>query len=118
MIGWAGKLLLVQPTHARRRARWSRPLGLSRDNAWLALSTLLYGASVGFYQYVIPLDVAGLGANPDQVGLALAIGNSGAIVGLIVGGVIVNRFAYRPQIILSWLVSVVSGIAFVAAWSW
>jgi predicted MFS family arabinose efflux permease len=110
--------VLVQPSRARARSRFSRPLGLSRDNAWLAVSTLLFGASVGFYQYVIPLYVAELGANPDQVGLALAIGNSGGILGLIVGGAIVNRFPYRPQIILSWLVTVAAGVAFVAAWSW
>jgi predicted MFS family arabinose efflux permease len=110
--------VLVQPSRVRARTWLSRPLGLSRDNAWLAVSTLLLGASIGFYQYVIPLYVAELGASPDQVGLALAIGNSGGIVGLVVGGAIVNRFAYRPQIVLSWLVSVVSGIAFVAAWSW
>jgi predicted MFS family arabinose efflux permease len=93
-------------------------LGLSRDNAWLAMSTLLYGAAVGFYQYVIPLYVADLGATPDQVGLALAVGNSGGIIGLLVGGVIVSRFRYRPQIVLSWLVTALSGVLFVIAPSW
>ena len=101
-----------------RHSRRGRPLGLSRDNAWLSVSTLLYGASVGFYQYVLPIYISQFGATPDQVGLALAIGNSGGIVGLIVGGAIVNRYDLRAQIILSWLMAAIAGLCFVFAWSW
>ena len=101
-----------------RDSRRGRPLGLSRDNAWLAVSTLLYGASVGFYQYVLPIYIAQFGATPEQVGLALAVGNSGGIVGLIIGGAIVNRYNLRYQIILSWLMAAIAGVFFVFAWSW
>jgi MFS family permease len=95
-----------------------KPFGLSRDNAWLALSTLLFGASVGFYQYVLPLFLSQLGANPDQVGLGLAVGNAGAIPGLLLGGAIVNRYSLRWQIITSWAVTALGGLLFVLAGSW
>jgi predicted MFS family arabinose efflux permease len=91
---------------------------LSHDNALLALSALLFGASFGFYQYVLPLFIASLGADPDQVGLALAIGNGGSVVGLLVGGVIVNAVGYRPQMIASWVVTVIATGLFVIARSW
>lgn len=100
------------------RARSTGPFGLSRDNTWLALSTLLYGASVGFYQYVLPLYLEQLGASPDQVGLGLAIGNSGAVVGLLVGGILVNRYGLRRQILASWGLTVAAGMLLVAAGSW
>jgi predicted MFS family arabinose efflux permease len=100
------------------RRRPFRPLGLSRDNALLALSTLLFGASFGFYQYVLPLFIASLGASPDQVGLALAIGNSGSVVSILIGGLFVDRYSYRWQMIVSWGMSVVATAIFVVAWSW
>jgi predicted MFS family arabinose efflux permease len=82
------------------------------------LSTLLYGASIGFYQYILPLYMSSLGATPDQVGFGLALGNSGSIVGLLVGGALVNRFELRLQIIISWALTCLSGVMFVVAWSW
>jgi predicted MFS family arabinose efflux permease len=103
---------------SRRRLRGFRPLGLSRDNTFLALSTLLLGASFGFYQYVLPLFISSLGASPDQVGLALAIGNSGGIVSILVGGVFVDRFSYRWQMIVSWVLTAIGGGLFVVAGSW
>jgi predicted MFS family arabinose efflux permease len=105
----------VAPTTGRSSFR---PFGLSRDNTLLALSTLLFGASFGFYQYVLPLFIASLGAGPDQVGLALAIGNSGSIVSILVGGLFVERYSYRWQMIVSWAMSALATALFVVAWSW
>ena len=42
-------------TRERAPTRGFRPLGLSRDNSFLALGMLLWGATMGFYQYVLPL---------------------------------------------------------------
>src|SRR5712692_1995256 len=95
-----------------------RPFGLSRDNALLALSTLFFGASFGFYQYVMPLFISSLGATPDQVGLALGIGNSGSVVSILVGGLFVERYSYRWQMIVSWAISAVATAMFVVAASW
>jgi DHA1 family multidrug resistance protein-like MFS transporter len=95
-----------------------RPLGLSRDNSILLLAMLLAGGAIGCYQYILPLYAAALGANPDQVGLTLAIGNSGAIVGIAAGGLFVNRFSYRGQIWVSWLLVIPAYILYVFAQSW
>src|SRR6266567_6983944 len=103
-------------SEAKRRP--FRPMGLSPDNALLALSTLLFGASFGFYQYILPLFIASLGASPDQVGLALAIGNSGSVISLLIGGLFVERYSYRWQMIVSWAMSAVATGLFVVAWSW
>jgi predicted MFS family arabinose efflux permease len=79
---------------------------------------LLAGGAIGCYQYILPLYAAALGTNPDQVGLTLAIGNSGAIVGILAGGLFVNRFSYRGQICWAWLGVVPAYILYVFAQSW
>jgi MFS family permease len=103
---------------ARAPTRGFRPLGLSRDNSFLALGMLLWGATMGFYQYVLPLYLAELGATPDLVGLALAVGNVGSVVAILVGGLLVDRYSRRKQIILSLLLSVIAVAIYGLAPSW
>jgi predicted MFS family arabinose efflux permease len=79
---------------------------------------LFAGGAIGCYQYILPLYASALGANPDQVGLTLAIGNSGAIVGILAGGLFVNRYSYRSQICVGWLAYVPASILYVFAQSW
>src|SRR5262249_15400065 len=85
-------------TRERAPTRGFGPLGLSRDNSFLALGMLPWGATMGFYQYVLPLYLTELGASPDLVGLALAIGNVGSVVAILVGGLLVDRYSRRKQI--------------------
>jgi predicted MFS family arabinose efflux permease len=103
---------------ARRPSSAFRPFGLSRDNALLGLAMLSAGGAIGCYQYILPLYASALGANPDQIGLTLAIGNSGAILGILAGGLFVNRFSYRSQICVAWLAYVPASILYVFAQSW
>jgi predicted MFS family arabinose efflux permease len=79
---------------------------------------LFAGGAIGCYQYILPLYASALGANPDQVGLTLAIGNSGAILGILAGGLFVNRYSYRSQICIGWLAYVPASILYVFAQSW
>jgi predicted MFS family arabinose efflux permease len=105
-------------TTPRRPRSALRPLGLSRDNALLGVAMFFAGGAIGCYQYILPLYTAALGANPDQVGLTLAVGNSGAIVGILAGGLFVNRFSYRGQIWVAWLGVVPAFSLYVFAQSW
>lgn len=93
-------------------------LGMGRDNAVFMLAYVLSGAAGGLYLHVLPLYVESLGASPDQVGLALALGAAGGMAATLAGGAVAERFSYRIQILGAWSLSVGGLAVYAVAPSW
>lgn len=79
---------------------------LNRDLRILFWSVFLWTFGLGIYNYVWPLFLQNLNANPADVGLVYSIGFLSIAASMIPGGILANKYNLRPLIILGWVVSI------------
>jgi len=91
---------------------------IGRNNQLFMLANFLFAFGTGLWLNLRPLYLADLGATPEQIGLALAIGGLSAGFMPIPAGIISDRFGPRRVIIFSWLVALLGAILSALAPTW
>jgi MFS family permease len=86
---------------------------IGRNNRLFMLANFIGALSVGLSMNFRPLYLAHLGASPEQIGAALALGSTTSIVGPFLGGILSNRIGPKRVILIMWSMSVL-GFAIMA----
>jgi predicted MFS family arabinose efflux permease len=86
---------------------------IGRNNRLFMLANFIGALSVGLSMKFRPLYLARLGASPEQIGTALALGSATSIIGPFVGGILSNRMEPKRVILIMWSMSVL-GFAIMA----
>src|SRR5215472_120280 len=102
--------------------RLSNPLGpvqrLPRDLQLLFWSLFVWSFGLGLYNYVWPLFLQDLNADPSQVGIVFSIGFLAAAASMFPGGILANKYELRALLIAGWVLSIPPPIMFYLAGSW
>ena len=75
---------------------------LPRDLRLLFLALFLWTFGLGVYNFVWPLYLTQLNANPEQVGLVTSVGAVSAAVSMIPGGILASKYDAKILLILGW----------------
>jgi MFS family permease len=95
------------------------PLGaLNRDLKILFWATLIWTFGLGIYNYVWPLFLKSLNANPADVGLVYSIGFLAIAASLIPGGILANKYDLKPLVVLGWVVSIPVPLIYYFSHTW
>lgn len=81
---------------------------LSRDNRLLALALVLWGVGEGLFVYFPTLYLQELGANPNEIGNALALAELTAGLSHIPAGYLADRFGRKQVLVAGWGIGVVA----------
>jgi MFS family permease len=93
-------------------------LRLPRDLQLLFWSLFLWSFGYGLYNYVWPLFLEDLNANPSEVGLVFSIGFIAIAASMIPGGILANRYELRGLLIIGWALSLPPPLMYYFAKSW
>lgn len=91
---------------------------LNRDLNILFWSTLIWTFGLGVYNYVWPIFLEGLNADPSQVGLVYSIGYIAIAASMIPGGLLASKYDLKPLIVLGWAVSIPVPLIYYFAHTW
>src|SRR5213594_842554 len=91
---------------------------LPRDLRLLFLALFLWTFGLGVYNFVWPLFLTQLNANPQQVGLVTSIGAVSAAVSMIPGGILASKYDAKILLILGWAGSIPCPLLFYYAGIW
>ena len=91
---------------------------IGRNNQLYMVANFLFAFGTGLWLNLRPLYLADLGAAPQQIGLALAIGGISAGLLPIPAGIIADRFGPRRVILISWLAAFLGAVMTAIAPSW
>ena len=98
------------------------PLGsvqqLPRDLKLLFLSFFLWSFGFGLYNYVWPIFLRDLNADPSQVGLVLSIGFLAIAATMIPGAILANRYELRLLLVIGWALSIPVPLLYYFARTW
>ncbi len=83
-------------------------MGISRDNRVLMAALFLWGMGEGLFVYIQPLYLRELGADPAQIGGALAAAAAAAILFHLPAGYLADRFGRKQVLLLGWLMGIFS----------
>src|SRR5712692_2579779 len=95
---------------------WGR--SLPRDLRLLFFSLFLCTFGLGVYNFVWPLYLTQLSANPEQVGLVASVGEVAAAVSMIPGGILASKYDTKFLLILGWAGSIPCPLLFYYAGIW
>src|SRR3989442_3709192 len=95
---------------------WSR--SLPRDLRLLFFSLYLWTFGLGVYNFVWPLYLTQLNANPEQVGLVASVGALSAAVSMIPGGILASKYDAKFLLILGWAGSIPCPLLFYYSGIW
>src|SRR6266849_11148805 len=102
--------------------RWMSMLSfggtLPRDLRLLFFSLFLWTFGLGVYNYVWSLYLTQLNANPEQVGLVSSVGYFAAVISMIPGGILANKYDNRTLLIIGWAMSIPVPIIFYFSRTW
>ena len=102
-----------------RRLNLLRPvLSLPRDLQLLFWSFFLWSFGYGLYNYVWPVFLEGLNADPGQVGLVFSIGFVALAACMIPGGILANKYDLKTLLIIGWILSLPPMIMYYYARTW
>jgi MFS family permease len=93
-------------------------LGLDRDNFFIMLSMLFWGAGEGLWFYLQPLYVKGLGADSLQIGFVLSLAPVLMILVLIPSGILADRYGRKKMMIAGSLMGTVAVLLLALARDW
>ncbi len=93
-------------------------LRLPRDLQLLFWSFFLWSFGYGLYNYVWPLFLENLNADPSQVGLVFSIGFLAVAACMIPGGILANKYELKALLIIGWLLSLPPLINYYYARTW
>ncbi len=91
---------------------------LPRDLRLLFLALFLWTFGLGVYNFVWPLYLTQLNANPEQVGLVASVGAVSAAVSMIPGGILASKYDAKILLILGWAGSIPCPLLFYYAGVW
>ena len=91
---------------------------MSRDNRIVAFSLFLWGFGESMWFYIRGLYLEGLGAAPQEVGLALGIAALTHAAAYLLGGVLADRFDRKFLLVAGWLTGVVGPPLMALAGDW
>ncbi len=91
---------------------------LPRDLRLLFLALFLWTFGLGVYNFVWPLYLTQLNADPQQVGFVASIGAVSAAVTMIPGGILASKYDAKILLILGWAGSIPSPLLFYYAGIW
>ena len=96
-----------------------RPIqGLPKDIRLLFWSLFLWSFGLGLYNFVWPIFLQDLSANPAEVGFVFAIGFFAIGATLIPGGILANKYELRLLLIIGWAMSIPPPLMYYFARSW
>jgi MFS family permease len=78
----------------------------------------VWSFGLGLYNYVWPLFLQDLNANPDQVGIVFAIGFLAAAASMLPGGILANKYELRALLIAGWALSIPPPLLYYFAGNW
>lgn len=93
-------------------------LGLSRDNQLVTLSLFIWGLGEGLFFFVQPWYIGKLGANPTQIGGALALASLITAVVYLPGGVISDRLDRKTTMVGGYVIGTIAVVIMAAAQHW
>ncbi len=91
---------------------------LPQDLRLLFLALFLWTFGLGVYNFVWPLYLTQLNANPEQVGLVTSIGAVSAAASMIPGGILASKYDAKILLILGWAGSIPCPVLFYYAGIW
>ena len=91
---------------------------MTRDNKIMMVSLFLWGAGESMWFYIRSLYLEGLGATPQEVGLALGIAAMTHAAAYVLGGVLADRFDRKFLLVAGWLTGVVAAPLMALAGDW
>jgi predicted MFS family arabinose efflux permease len=91
---------------------------IGRNNQLFMLGNFIFALSIGLWLNLRPLYLADLGANPEQIGLALAVGGlAGGIIPLP-AGILSDRIGPRRVIVMAWMLALAGTMVMALAQTW
>jgi predicted MFS family arabinose efflux permease len=91
---------------------------IGRNNQRYMVSNFLFALGTGLWLNLRPLFLADLGAQPEQIGLALAFGGISAGIIPIPAGILSDRFGPRRVIIFAWVIALIGAVIMALASTW
>ena len=91
---------------------------LPRDLQLLFWSLFLWSFGLGLYNYIWPLFLQDLKADPSQVGLVFSIGFLAAAATMFPGGILANKYELKSLLIAGWALSIPPPLLYYFAGSW
>ena len=91
---------------------------MTRDNKIVTFSLFLWGIGESMWFYIRGLYLEGLGAMPQEVGLALGIAALTHAAAYVLGGVLADRFDRKFLLVAGWLTGVVAAPLMALAGDW
>ena len=106
----------------KMRIPFPNPLGsvqkLPRDLKILFLSFFVWSFGYGLYNYVWPIFLRELDADPGQVGLVLSIGFLAIAATMIPGAILANKYELRILLIIGWALTLPVPLLYYFARTW
>lgn len=91
---------------------------LPRDLQLLFWSFFLWTFGLGLYNYVWPLFLRDLNAEPGEVGLVFSIGFVALAATMIPGGILANKYELKALLIIGWILSIPVPLLYYYARTW
>jgi MFS family permease len=91
---------------------------LPRDLQLLFWSLFLWSFGYGLYNYIWPLFLRDLNANPGEVGLVFSIGFLSLAASMIPGGILANKYELRIILVIGWALSIPVPLMYYYARNW
>lgn len=91
---------------------------LPRDLQLLFWSLYLWSFGYGLFNYIWPLFLQDLNANPGEVGLVFSIGFLALAASMIPGGILANKYELRIILVVGWALSIPVPIMYYFARTW